>query len=87
MALQTDVVFNGLTIQNAYLVVVVPCIRMNKTSMSFCVHYKGGRFGNVIAAQDMDAPYDLDGPNPFKQAYFFLKKEMPIAVDILEDEP
>lgn len=85
MALQTDVVFNGITIPNAYLAVVTPCIRMSKTSMSFCVHYKGGRHGDVIAAQDMDAPYDLEGLNPFKQAYLFLKKDLPCAVDVLEE--
>lgn len=84
MALQTDVVFNGVTILGAYVSVVMPCIRMSKTSMSFCVHYKGERHGDVIAARDMDAPYDLDGENPFKQAYLFLKKEMPDALDVLE---
>lgn len=84
MALQTDVVFNGIKMPNAYVAVVMPCIRMNKTSMSFCVHYKGDRFGDVITTQDMNAPYDLDGENPFKQAYIFLKTEMPNAIDVLE---
>lgn len=73
MALKTDVIFNGVTIQDAYVVVAMPCIRMSKTSMSFCVHYKGGPNGDVIATQDMDCPYDLDGENPFKQAYVYLK--------------
>ncbi|MQT33863.1 hypothetical protein [Pseudomonas helleri] len=85
MALQTDVVFNGVTIQGAYVAVVMPCIRMNKVSMSFCVHYKNGRYGDVIAAQDMDASYDIEGSNPFKQAYVFLKADMPNAIDVLED--
>lgn len=85
MALQTDVVFNGINISDAYVAVVMPCIRISKVNMSFCVHYKRGRFGDVIAAQDMDAPYDLNGLNPFKQAYSYLKDEMPGAIDVLEE--
>lgn len=85
MALQTDVTFNGVKIPSAYVSVVMPCIRMNKTSMSFCVHYKRERLGDVIATQDMDAPYSLNGPNPFIQAYAYLKGEMPDAIDVLEE--
>lgn len=73
MALQSDVKFNGSTISGAYTRVVMPCIRVDKKSMSFVAQSSGKAGGDLISAFDSICAYDIDGENPFSQAYSFLK--------------
>lgn len=73
MALKLDVTHRGLSIKDSYVVVVMPTISTGKDSLEFGVWYKAGAEHEQFMAANYSAPYDLDGNNPFEQAYEHLK--------------
>lgn len=85
MALRADVAVRGVPIEQAYIR-VEPLI-LTKTVMSFRVITLTGEDQDVpFAVEDCTCDYDLDGPNPWVQAYTYLKTlpEFAKAVDKLE---
>jgi hypothetical protein len=74
MALSLTVVTpTGFTATNAYHRVEQPVIGIDKTSMSFTLRAYKEVGLQSFAAASFNAPYSVDGDNPFKQAYVYLK--------------
>lgn len=73
MALSLDIEFRGIKIYKAYATVNTPSLSANKTEVIFCVDYRASPHNDPITSQMYEAPYDLEGNNPFVQAYDYLK--------------
>lgn len=71
MALTINSDHIGIPVDNAYVTVVVPSV--DKTSMLFGVYFRAKPGADPFKAVTHEAPYDLEGENPYKQAYAFLK--------------
>lgn len=72
MALLINWKFKGLTLEGAYVRIVSPMIGPSKDRISFGVHYHVDPAEEVLHAETREAPYSLQGGNPFEQAYDFL---------------
>lgn len=73
MAITLDVKYRGIGIRNSYVSVVPNSVTLSKTEMSFSVTYRSYKDEEPFSAQNFSAPYDIDGVNPFVQAYEYLK--------------
>ncbi|MFT4190837.1 MAG: hypothetical protein QM617_04840 [Comamonas sp.] len=87
MALLKDSEYRGLAVPSAYIRVVGPAINPDKTSMTFAVHCHAAAGTELLLAATRECAYDIDGPNPFCQAYAYLKTlaEFEGAEDVLEE--
>ena len=75
MALRIDVEFKGLSVSGAYVTVMQPMVTADKNEVSFGVWYRSAQENEVFDAVTFTSPYSMDGPNPFIQAYEYLKMQ------------
>lgn len=83
MALTLDTDFKGIKVKSAYVTVEFPSIQYAKDSVEFGVWFCASKGQEIFRSESFSAPYDIDGPDPFKQAYEHLKTlpEFEIAED------
>lgn len=73
MALLVDVDFKGIKVKKAYVSVGVAAIASDKTYVAFVASYRPKADQDYFDQKSLQAPYTLDGDNPFMQAYAHLK--------------
>ena len=75
MALKISTQFRGIPVPMSYCSVGSVCFPSDsKTQMAFVLHYRASAEVDVAFSEMLyQAPYVLDGPNPYKQAYEYLK--------------
>lgn len=73
MALLIDTTHKGIPVTGAYVTVVMPTVSMDKATVSFGVWYSADREHEHFHADSKEAPYSIDGGDPFAQAYRYLK--------------
>lgn len=73
MALSIDATYKGLAAPNTYTVISSLTINPDKAGMSYMVLYKAACDQPSYEASSFASEYDLEGENPFKQAYEYLK--------------
>lgn len=73
MALLVDVDFKGIKVKKAYVSVDVAAIASDKTYVAFVASYRSSVDQEFFDQKTMQAPYRLDGDNPFTQAYDHLR--------------
>lgn len=75
MALQVNTKFKGIAVNGAYVTVMIPSVSVDKKELSFGVWYRSAQENEVFDAVTFTSPYSMDGPNPFIQAYEYLKMQ------------
>lgn len=73
MALKLDVNYKGVVIKDAYVSVAVVTLGEDKSDMSFSVQTCAEASSEPLTYVYKNTSYDMDGENPFKQAYEYLK--------------
>lgn len=73
MALTIDVTFKGIPVADAYVSLSGLVIDDGKQAQSFTAVYRSARGTEVFQCINYSTPYDLDGLNPYIQAYEYLK--------------
>ena len=72
MAIQTTVnTSSGLSITDAYCKIAE--VSITKNSVTFALQVFADKTKTFVIENVFTAPYDLEGPNPIKQAYEYLK--------------
>ena len=81
MALQQTLSHSGFSLSDAYL--KVSTYRGDKFMLSFNLDVKAAQESTSLTTKVYSCQYDLEGPNPIKQAYLHLKTlpEFADAVD------
>lgn len=72
MAFNVDFNYKGIEVKTAYACVSSPVISENKKTQSFLVLFSVGD-SEPFSCAEYSSPYDLEGANPFVQAYEYLK--------------
>lgn len=65
--------FNGVTVTDGVLNVIMPSISTDQTTLSFGLAYRVSESDPLLNSETYSCPYDLTGPDPFTQAYNFIK--------------
>ncbi|HFP9377997.1 TPA: hypothetical protein ACHOY0_001597 [Raoultella ornithinolytica] len=65
--------FNGLTVTDGVLNVILPSISTDQTTLNFGLTYRVSESDPLLNSETYSCPYDLTGPDPFTQAYNFIK--------------
>lgn len=73
MAIKKTIDFKGITVEQAYVRVVMPTISPGNTRFEFVAYTMATPEAETLTAKAYEAPYDLLGPNPIEQAYEHLK--------------
>lgn len=73
MALKVDIDFKGIQVSAAHITVDSPSISSDKEFLRFIASYRGSEGDLIFDQRTFEGPYDLDGSNPFEQAYDYLK--------------
>ncbi|MGP4955380.1 hypothetical protein [Pseudomonas helleri] len=73
MALKIDVEFKGISIAGAYVVVMMSGVSEDKTEQFFTALYRVSPGQDIFYSSSYTSPYDMEGANPFVQAYEYLK--------------
>lgn len=73
MALTQNIEFKGIPVSNAYVRVLQTTLGMDKVSMIFSTQTSSRAGIEPLSNEVYSAPYDLEGANPFNQAYEYLK--------------
>ncbi|PBJ02120.1 hypothetical protein BSF40_52190 [Pseudomonas sp. ACN5] len=73
MALSVCTSFKGIFVKDAYVTVAVPSISTDKQHILFSAWYRPAQVGEVFRTESFETVYDLNGENPFVQAYEHLK--------------
>lgn len=73
MALTQPTKYRDLVSPATYLVVGGLSINSDKATMTFMLHHRATPESVEFYAENYFAPYTLDGPDPFEQAYIHLK--------------
>lgn len=73
MAFTIDTSFKGIQIPAAYASVMMLSISLDKTKIQFGLWFYVSPDGEQFNAETYTADYDINGLNPFKQAYNYLK--------------
>ena len=77
MALKKLIEYKGISVKNAYIRVwKVEC---TKEKMSFGVSFSAAPEAEFFYSATMNADYDIEGDNPIRQAYIFLKLQPEFA--------
>jgi hypothetical protein len=71
MALSKTISFKGITVNGAYL--KVWHISGGKTEIKFGLGYFASADGEMFDSKTFEMAYDINGENPIKQAYEYLK--------------
>lgn len=74
MALKIDKEFHNIKVPGAYCVVGSLGFSQNKMEVLFTLYSRATQESEPFASQSFASPYELTGPDPFKQAYQYLKK-------------
>jgi len=73
MALALDVIYKNVKVTGAYVTVAVATLGADKAEMTFSVQTCAQSNGDPLTYVYYTTRYDMDGENPFKQAYEYLK--------------
>lgn len=73
MALSINANYKGLAAPNTYAVIGSLTINPDKVGMSYMVLYKASPDEQPYEAYSFASGYDIEGADPFKQAYEHLK--------------
>lgn len=73
MTLKMTFDFNGVTVTDGVLNVIMPSISTDETTLSFGLAYRASESDPLLNAETYSCPYDVEGPNPFTQAYNYIK--------------
>lgn len=74
MALRKDIESKGSKFKDAYIAVVRPTISGDKLRLCFNVQARASDEAEEwLTDEYWQAPYDMEGGNPFEQAYEYLK--------------
>jgi hypothetical protein len=71
MALSKTITFKGITVNDAYLKVWQ--IQGDKTEINFGLGYFASADSEMFDSKTFTMAYDIEGDNPIKQAYTYLK--------------
>lgn len=72
MALKQTVMFKGVELKDAYL--KIESFTGSKDSLQISLYVKASASGEAIDGHLIqNVPYNIDGENPIKQAYIYLK--------------
>lgn len=73
MALKVDIDFKGVPVFGAYAEVSHTGFSASKDEHYFTLIYRASEGAPELHAHGYAAPYELEGANPFEQAYAYLK--------------
>ena len=73
MALKVDVEFKGIKVAGAYVAVMMSGVSEDKTEQFFTALYRVSPGQDIFYSSSYTSPYNMDGDNPFVQAYEYLK--------------
>ena len=73
MALKVDVEFKGIRVVGAYVAVMMSGISEDKTEQFFTALYRVSPGQDIFYSSSYASPYNMEGANPFIQAYEYLK--------------
>lgn len=65
--------FNGVTVTDGVLNVIMPSISTDQKTLSFGLAYRVSESDPLLNSETYSCPYDVEGPNPFTQAYNYIK--------------
>jgi hypothetical protein len=71
MALQKTINFKGITVSDAYLRIQSFSGSKKLLKFELATHYRSGE--QALTVSSFEIPYSIDGSNPIKQAYNYLK--------------
>ncbi|HFE3756519.1 hypothetical protein [Raoultella ornithinolytica] len=77
--------FNGVTVTDGVLNVIMPSISTDQETLSFGLAYRVSESEPLLNSETYSCLYDLTGPDPFTQAYNFIKSLSAFsdAIDVL----
>lgn len=73
MAISINTKYRGISVRDSYVSIVLYSIALGKEDMAFSVAYRSFANEDPFNAQSYTAPYSLEGGNPYRQAYEYLK--------------
>lgn len=73
MALRVNVNYKGIPVPDAYIALSALTIEHDKQSMSFNALHHAAQWAESFTGVAYGCPYNLEGENPYKQAYAYLK--------------
>ncbi|HHG1479384.1 hypothetical protein ACIU5X_09480 [Klebsiella pneumoniae] len=73
MALKMTFNFNGVTVVDGVLNVIMPSISTDQTTLNFGLAYRASESDPLLNSETYSCPYDVNGEDPFTQAYAFIK--------------
>lgn len=74
MALKIDSEFHGIEVKGAYCSIAnLGFGPDDKTKVLFSLYYRSEKGSEPFRSESFSAEYDMDGSNPFTQAYDYLK--------------
>ncbi|HBT3650453.1 MULTISPECIES: hypothetical protein [Klebsiella pneumoniae complex] len=73
MAFKLDFIFSGLNVVGGYVEVSSPAISADEKKLSFGVNFSVNHSEPLLTAESYTCDYDINGGNPFEQAYAYLK--------------
>lgn len=84
MALKIDTTYKAIVVPNSYVIVARMAISDDKSTLSFGAWYKVSQVAEMFKAVSYTMPYNIEGDDPFSQAYTYLKTlpEFAGAVDV-----
>ena len=65
--------FNGVTVTDGVLNVIMPSISTDQTTLSFGLAYRVSESDPLLNSETYSCPYDLTGADPFARAYNYIK--------------
>lgn len=73
MAILVDISFKGLELKGLHARIGALNISPTKDVMSFQLEYRANAQGEVITTNEFNTFYNIEGENPYVQAYAFLE--------------
>ncbi|HFP9250548.1 TPA: hypothetical protein ACTXAM_004174 [Raoultella ornithinolytica] len=76
--------YNGVTVVDGVLNVIMPSISTDQTTLSFGLAYRATVSDPLLNSETYNCPYDVTSGDPFTQAYNHIKTLSPFvgAIDI-----
>lgn len=65
--------FNGVTVVDGVLNVIMPSISTDQTTLSFGLAYRATVSDPLLNSETYSCPYDVTSGDPFTQAYDYIK--------------
>ncbi|MBA7935630.1 hypothetical protein HV127_31200 [Klebsiella sp. RHBSTW-00215] len=73
MTLKMTFDFNGVTVTDGVLNVIMPSISTDETTLSFGLAYRASESDPLLNSETYSCPYDITAGDPFTQAYNYIK--------------